>query len=735
MRQLALLMLLLVFVTSATLVRANDRDAEKETDSAEAGALVTVIAPGKRLYGKQPEFAGIGHAATFDLSPDGKKIAFMTSHGIQFWDIEKNKLDDAAEAGAVDAESTPGIHSPGQYFQYSNDGKKLFTSRWSSAAPVANTDDEDDEDEGADYPSNTINVNRQIIEIRDADGGKVLSTIEPEIGKDGEHRSLRFMLPTHDGDKVLLGYGQKTEIYDTETGELLRKLKHKNWIQSAVFDHTGERLIDGNGKIIDVETGETEGKLPRMIFGSYLNSIKFHPKRNIIATSEWNQGVILYDMDDKEKLELEASGKTSGQYMYLTEFSRDGELLAGATYVNAQTQKGKPTIVVWDVETGKIVDEITLAGGHIARFRISPDKKLLFVKAHGQFGMSKFEIDGDRKKQNQTGPALTGTVQAFQFADDDEKIIASPTQGNAVVFDLETGTAVNKIASHNTSYLEVSESGRYVVLGANYGGFKIHDRKSRKTKSVQVKTYAAPSMVSRLGSFLTRKKKAREFEQFGVGAVTVAEDEKHVMVTLRSALSFRWQKYRIDNGKSVEQKRFKFEDYWDCDGDETKNTLASFQWMPTAVTISPDSQYLAVVGPDKKVNVIDADSGNESHEITVDDFTHGSKMFFSRDSQKLLVKQGKKIRIFDLESGEEDEGFSISGEAHHVGISRDRTKIALLRLGDGVTVYDLETGEETFSCKVKKTYVSLAVSNDGEKLAFARQNCQFEVWDTNEIED
>ena len=734
MRRRNLLLLLLLFVLSSTIVDANDRDAEKDSDSSEAVALVTEIAPGKRLYGKLPEFAAVGNATTFDLSPDGKKIAFLTQAGVRFWDIEKDKLDedDEDESFSGEAKTPQQFHSPGQHLQYSADGTKIFTSRWSNAALVLKTEDGEDEAKLAD----ASNVRRQVVEVRDAKSGEVVRTIEPETDDENQQRNLRFMIPTPDGDKILVSYGgQESGIYDTDTGELVQKLKHNSWVQTAVFDHKGERLIDGNGQIIDVETGETEGKLPRMIFGSYLSSINFHPKRNVIAASEWNKGVMLYDLEEKEKLELEKSGAVSGQYMYLTDFSRDGSLLAAATYINHQMQTGKPTIVVWDVESGKIVDEIEIGGGHMARFRISTDNKFVFVKAHSQVGMSKFEIDGDRKKQKQTGPSLSGAVQAFHFTGDNEQVIASPAQGSAVVFDLETGKTVRTIATQNTTQLESSESGRYVILGSNYGGFKIHDRKSGKSKSVQVKTWSRPSLVSRLGGFLTRKKNNSKFENFGVGAITVTDDQKHAMVALRSNQSFRWQKYRLDNGKSVEQKRFKFDDYWDCEEDDVKNKLTSFQWIPSSVTISPDGQYLAVVGPDKTVNVLDVETGNESLDFSVDEFSHGSKMFFSRDSQNLFVIQKNKVRIFDLESGEEDEGFSVDNQTHQMGISPNRTKIAFLNSGSGVSVYDLEAGEKSFSCKIKEAYVSIAVSDDGEKLALARSNCQFEVWDKNELEE
>ena len=717
------LIVLSIGITSfATTGFAFDSDPDKEKKKGQGDELVIEIAPGKRLYGKTPEFAEVGHANMFDLSPDGQKIAFLTHKGVRFWDLEKGKLDEHDE-NLLQSKH----RSPGQHFEYSPDGLKLFVSYWANQTIRVVEEGGENEDP---QPTQVINQGH-IVEVRSALTGDVITQVNPVSDEKDQNRHLSFLLSSPDGDMVLLGYGQRSEIYDSQTGELIRKLKHKSWLQSAVFDHEGKRLIDGRGKIIDIETGETLGKLPRMVFGQHLNAMKFHPKKNIIAATEWSKGVTLYDMDEKEKIELEVAKSIKQQQLYNIEFSPDGKLLAAASHTNWQAKSGKPMIVVWEVETGKIVDEVEISGGYLARFRFSADNKFIFSKSHGQYGLSKYVID--RKRGDSTRErTITNPIQRFQFVDSDEQIMACPQQGDAILFDLETGKSLKGVGCQNNSYLEISESGEYAVLGANYSQVKIHNTQSGKTKSIQVKSFSRPSVVSRLGSFLTRKKNQPRWENFSIGSVVISDDDQFVLVALRGTASFRWQKLRIKNGESVEQQRFKFSDYWDVDSESQNNN--QYHWTPGSATISPDGRYFAIMGPKNRLYVVDAESGDDAFDFEVKGFHHGSAVFFSRDSEKLFVKHQNTLKVIDVESGEESNELDI-GQNHAFGLSRDRTKAAFMKSSpQRVVVYDLDSQEELFSKKAKQGYVAIGVSNDGEKLALARSTCQFEVWDVNEID-
>ena len=113
-------------------------------------------------------------------------------------------------------------------------------------------------------------------------------------------------------------------------------------------------------------------------------------------------------------------------------------------------------------------------------------------------------------------------------------------------------------------------------------------------------------------------------------------------------------------------------------------------------------------------------------------------MFFSRDSQKLMVKSSNDFKVYSSEDGEEIGEYSDLGTGQtQVGFSPNRTKMALLKLsGDKeVVVVDLENLEELHSNELEGDFVSVSVDNTGDKVALGKQSCQFEIWDMNEIDD
>ena len=701
---------------------------EKDKESASSENLVTELAPGKKLYGNESRYAEIGHTNMFDLSPDGKKIAFISHQGIRYWDIESGKLEkNEAKEGKQQH------FSPGQHFAYSADGKKLFYTVWDhSQRPAEATPAEEGEDTPQPQPVRSM----QVIEVRDAETNELQNTIIPVADEKGNNNNVNCMIVSPNGKHLFLGLGQRSAIYDVDTGELISKIKHNSWVQTAAFTHDGESIIDARGRIMNAETGEEDGRLPRMIFGGYSNTLVMHPKKNILVAAQWGKELTVYDLDEEERIELEKSKAAKGQHFLQAEFSPDGKLLVAATYLNQQNQKGEPHIVIWEFPSGKLINEIPFDGGYVARVRISPDNKFVYSKSHSQYGISRYEIEG-RKNKSSARYSVNSPIKQFRFTEADEKVLVSPQQGNSLIVDLETGEPIQKISTQNTSFMEISDGGKYTVLAANYASIQIFNSSTGRSRTVQVKSYARPSLVSQLGGFLTRKKNTSQYENFAINSVTISDEGKHALVAQRGNQSFRWQRIRLDNGKMDGQERFKFSDYWDVEPRKEGQPFRhnAHQWQSGATAVSPNAQHLALIGAEQTIYVVDAETGDESFDFKVDSFDHSSQMFFSRDSEQLFVKSGKAIFSYDLESGEKSDVLDVSGGYHQFAFSQDRSKLATLGNNRKIVVYDLQSGEEVFSRKYEDNYVGIGVSDSGEKLALAKSNCQFEVWNLDELED
>ena len=185
---------------------AQKSDLEESKSSKDSTAWVQEIAPGKKLYGKMAPFAAIGHATAFDLVPNENRIAFGTYDGVKFWDVDQEKLLEEKIATNV-----------GQLLQYSPNGKQIFTTYPRSTSIKADSEKEDSTPQPV--------TARQTISVWNAESLEKITTINPVANGDDEdfpnrrNGSMNYMVISPDGDKVLLGYGKESDLYDVESGE------------------------------------------------------------------------------------------------------------------------------------------------------------------------------------------------------------------------------------------------------------------------------------------------------------------------------------------------------------------------------------------------------------------------------------------------------------------------------------------------------------------------------------
>ena len=276
-------------------------------------------------------------------------------------------------------------------------------------------------------------------------------------------------------------------------------------------------------------------------------------------------------------------------------------------------------------------------------------------------------------------------------------------------------------------------SGRFPLSGHDH-----RQQQDRQIQNVQVRAYEQPSMVKRFGSWLPGDNKtAPQWENFAISDIRISEDDSRLLIASRGQRNFRMEQVELSSGKRMEQQSFKMEDYWEIktqdDGQPIRFAHSQFQWLPRTTTIAPNEQLIAIFNDAKELVVIDAETKTLVHELgTLDG--HQPKLRFSADSSKLIAL-GKQISIWDMESGEKNETeFSLDTNQHHFGveISQNGERLAISNHGV-IKVFELESGEEVFSENVTELAQGLGISNDGKLLAVPKQNCQFEVWDLDQL--
>ena len=684
--------------------------AQKEKQS-ESDAWFTTVKPGIKRYGKIPEFAEVGQSQSFEVSPDAETLIFVSGQKLKFWDIE---------AGKVREEIT--LESHASLMEYSNDGLSLYLAGWNQKSGGS------------------------IIYVHDGITGQFKHQIAPGELVDQEELNANVQLqgtpnpdqkiPFHiqqmavspQDNKLLVNNGSLTIILDPESKEKICSLKPNRWSQTIAFSPDGKSLLHGSGETYDANTGEKDDSNSIEKLGRNLSKIATHPRKNVVATASWNSGLSLYDFDKKQKIELE---KPDGQNQtYLVEFSGNGKMVAAIIRsLNSGNTKTNQKIVVWDLESRKVRNQIDIPAGHLSKLRFSADDKEIYTKFNTQFGISKWNID---QKQSKEKPLQghTSHIRTMKFMDDGDSLVSLDIAGTGFVFDLDSGEPSQQIHCQNATHIATSSNSQFTVIAANYQQLTILNNKTKKTKHIQVRSYKPPSAVSRFKQMLSgSSNNGQNWENFAISDITISDDDEHVLIAMRGRQLFRLTPYELSSGKKLDHQRFKMKNFWSIPDANQPRSMG--QWNARSMTASSDRQLVGIISPDKDLFVIDAESKAIVHELGKLE-GHAPAIQFTPDSSR-LVAVANQLKIWDMETGEEVETpDNTSGRITSFAINTKGDRMATLA-ANKATLFDLETGEQLFEQKPDFGAVAVAVSDDGKKLALARQNSQFEVWELSKL--
>ena len=698
---LALLVAILV-LSELALAQDKDRKSSKSTND-----LVTESEPGIRVYGIEPEFSAVGQVNGFDVCPDGKTLAFAAGGKVKFWSIEKKKI-----VGEIEEQFGS------NYLQYSGDGLKLFAMGWGS-----------DGSEIRIYDAITKDRIRAI-------KPKEFSEEEGEEDKQQFHFQAMSIAP--DDDKIAMTGSQVTFVVDVESGEKISKIKHKNYSQSVSFTPDGSGIMDSRGKVYDVETGEEDGKIPGSMFGErYIQGIKINPRYDQIATSEWNRGIKIIDWGSKKQRDLE--NKNTSSFFHQIEFSGNGKLLAATTYPISQPgvgETGDSELYVWESKSGKLKHRVKLPISNYNTIRFGADNESVFLHSPGQIGVTQIALDESESVAANNWHQTP--IYQLGFLSDGETLVAAAQQGAVMFHDIETGKPNRSAKASQVINLAVGPEDNEVVVIANYNGAHIVNVESGKKKNVNVQSFERPSVISRLGGFLSRKKNVQSWENFAINSIVFSDDNKSFYLAMRSRQKFRLNQFSIKSGKGLDVKKFSNSDYWETKTDDpnVQNFGGSqMQWRPRSSTVSRNGKYFSIVNDQRKVFLIDAENDELMHEFDNWNQNNWPQMSFSPDSSKLLVSGGPKALVFDVETGEELVALKIQSDGYYsnFAFSGNGERVASVGVDNQVSVFDFESGESIFSRKGKGLTRSIALSSDGNLLALGKSNCQFEIWDLDEL--
>lgn len=204
------------------------------------------------------------------------------------------------------------------------------------------------------------------IKIWDVETGKEMQNMKWEMNSVSQDAVF-----TPDGNKVVSGHlSGLIKIWDVQTGEKIKEWRaHNSEIVSVAVSPDGQRIVststDATMKIWNLESSMGNNVLA--IINSHISSAKISPdKENYIFISKGE--VFLSVFNSKTGIKY---GLNEHPYIVINyTFSPDGKLFAASSAAD-----GDGMILIWDTETGKIVQSFDGHTNYISSLCFSPDSK------------------------------------------------------------------------------------------------------------------------------------------------------------------------------------------------------------------------------------------------------------------------------------------------------------------------------------------------------------------------
>lgn len=297
-----------------------------------------------------------------------------------------------------------------------------------------------------------------------------------------------------------------------------------------------------------------DASLIRMYPCGYYNvTLAFSPDNQTLAFGDCSPEVVLWKREAGTGLRVHSGCFTDN--LQLVRFIEGGKQLL--------TCGTNPVLKVWDVGTGALANSRSLCDPNITTVAISPDGELMASAGRD------FAITLRRTKDGEVVRTLTGhqlTVCALAFSPDGKRLLSGANDKTAKVWQVDDGTQLLTMTGYPMPVTAVAftPDGKQLVTGTLSSQIRIHNAED--------------------GTLI----RTIEREGFTFRTFAVSPDGKYVAVAWDTDPVIKL--YRLADG-------------------EIAKTFAGHENNVSALTFSPDGQYLASGSSDQQVKIWQVQDG------------------------------------------------------------------------------------------------------------------------------
>ena len=522
--------------------------------------------------------------------------------------------------------------------------------------------------------------------------------------------------------------------------------------------------VEAASRIFRLQFG-LEAKLERHLAADeVLTRVAFHPNGTLLAAGSFDHKVWLWTLPGDPAEERVIARQLSGhsQEVYGVAFSPKGRLLA--------TSDRKGEVILWRVESGKIVRRLKLHTAMVHQVAFSPDGSLL---ASASWDGTCRLVQVPSGKSLMTLEHTKNKVYGLAFSPDGKSLATASGDGKLRIWSLKNGKLERELSGHEDEIYAVafSPNGRLLASAGNdrtifiwrtADGKRLHRMQGHKDgvlsldfspdgsslasasydRSVRFWNPISGQALSTIGvhkEFVF----GAAFSPDGKTLATTGYDRSARLWSLNPgrslpvltghtgtiyALAFTPGGERIISGSWDHTLRI-----WDPKRGRTMKVLRGHTDIVDNLAVNPDGRRLASASRDRSARVWDLSTGKELYKLTA----HRDKVSavaFSPDGE-LLATGGsdKTIRVWEAATGRPVH--TISGHTDDIAnlaFSPDGHSLASVSNDVSVRLWDPRTGDQIRVLKGHTDWISgVSFSPDGSQLATSGKDGQAIIWDTS----
>ena len=447
-----------------------------------------------------------------------------------------------------------------------------------------------------------------------------------------------------------------------------------------------------------------------------------------------SRSTVLYDVVSGREIRKLAGNKTIGALAVRP----DGKQLAGVEYMLTSSGIRNRDVVLWDTETGKVVQRINAPPWRIYCLAYSPDGSCLAAGCE----------DNSVRLWNPT----TGKASAVLWGHDDfvysihfhphkAHLVSAGKDQTVRLWDWKTGKNLMTIRGHGELLQEVRFSAngdRLITLGNrtvkvwNADPYQDHIVLPKKTgaPAIQQGTVSVPGKRTATLSFRNGLQEL-QFQESATGKIIGNPHRLDSKPSSKQSARIRIMKFSPDGQYLATAHYDNSVMLWHARTGKDYRQLPSLQTSRPAFLFSPNSTLLAIRDKDF-ISLWDVSTGKKLQTLSTKDLTYPVLAFRNDGKRLAAVSLTGKIRCWDLASGQQLHEWQ-SSVARVACATYDDTG-RRLAIGGGnriISVMNMQTGEEIHKLVGHSREIrSVCFTPNGNRLLSTSLDQALRVWDT-----